>query len=1047
MDNEYVKLKSFLNGYEVEPSPQDLSQISGDFQLAGLKPLLGDKIFSQNYTRLLDIGCGNAIILKCIKDLGIFDKSYFQYIGIDKKDVLKDAYFTMTELDLYEQVSFRPLENGINRIKNSDSSLILYRNVFHELDIELTTTTIFELLTYMDKNDCLIIQDMSTLPVAEHSNVGWPAELLSDIFRFFGCSTQTYPDTSKSGIEVFIIVINKTKQVEYNRDNIKSKIIDNRTKQFKILMDEFERNSCNFSKLKKARILHDINALCKQLNITPVKSERVASELVKLALIVTKNEESIIRLKKDYEYNIVSWFQNRGKPLQMMDSFLLDETKQIMIVLGSSHIGKKTLIWHSLNKFKHNRIPLSIKIVSETSILSIFEQMVMQLKISHFLDVELLAESSFSTGSILEILEDGEIMENIVNNTIVIINDIEEACDGEKNLENTDILNFLKLWIKYPRAKIMIESNFEIKNFSKITDLKTDKIGLTLFKSMDERFGENQYPVQMLQELVPMDYRLKENSIGGFPEELLAFINNHPHIAYISAMVINQSNDKLCLHSSEYIKKLQSKILSDIIANFNISKKEIEFINILILLDKTFSAETLDYFTEYKEAKDSLISKGILNKMEDMHYNLLTLFVLAKDKTDILDLSTSYKQKMNLYFMNMFNSLFNKTSNPIYFRKYIFFSMICGQSTSINMYTLEQGIQIAERYFNDKEYETSLIYYNEVSKIKDLNSKQLMRKASCLIRIGEADKGLELYNSLFSKYSTWYTLRNSCVDALFYTNIKKYAKKAVSILEKIPENERKAYWYYQNAKANRELINIDETFIYFDKAIEFEDDIQIAVYRILEAVNFSKEILDLKRTEEYIKWLQISPYCSYPEAQIEIGSYFEKNQNYPSALIFLKKAYLDRPNNPYCILALVKVYCALEQYEEVEKIIANTKNNAALIDNNIIMYSEVYFYQCKNDFESGEKILFKLLKSNENNIHFMTQWIEFYLKKSRLMYHKDKSILYLSAKFKKQILDSINIPALLLLLNVFKLLNDENVISEIKYRIIEINPNMENNTL
>ncbi len=40
MKTEMERLKRFLKGYESEPEPQEIDKISGDFQLAGLKPLI-----------------------------------------------------------------------------------------------------------------------------------------------------------------------------------------------------------------------------------------------------------------------------------------------------------------------------------------------------------------------------------------------------------------------------------------------------------------------------------------------------------------------------------------------------------------------------------------------------------------------------------------------------------------------------------------------------------------------------------------------------------------------------------------------------------------------------------------------------------------------------------------------------------------------------------------------------------------------------------------------------------------------------------------------
>lgn len=97
MKTEMERLKRFLKGYESEPEPQEIDKISGDFQLAGLKPLIDHIIREKKIKKVIDLGCGNAILLKCLmKDIGI------QYLGVDTKDAIKGAFSTILELDVSE---------------------------------------------------------------------------------------------------------------------------------------------------------------------------------------------------------------------------------------------------------------------------------------------------------------------------------------------------------------------------------------------------------------------------------------------------------------------------------------------------------------------------------------------------------------------------------------------------------------------------------------------------------------------------------------------------------------------------------------------------------------------------------------------------------------------------------------------------------------------------------------------------------------------------------------------------------------------------------
>lgn len=203
MKTELERLKKFLEGYESEPEPQEINNISGDFQLAGLKPLINHILKEKKIKKVIDLGCGNAILLKCLMPNmteGV------QYLGVDTKDIIKGAFDTVLELDASEYAFLKPLDKfKFEHELQNQNTLIVYRNVFHELNMNQTAEIIWNLRKYMRPGDFLLIQDMTNLPVAENANVGWRAENLENVFSKAGFDVNVHQDKSKGELLFFCL--------------------------------------------------------------------------------------------------------------------------------------------------------------------------------------------------------------------------------------------------------------------------------------------------------------------------------------------------------------------------------------------------------------------------------------------------------------------------------------------------------------------------------------------------------------------------------------------------------------------------------------------------------------------------------------------------------------------------------------------------------------------------------------------------------------------------------------------------------------------------
>lgn len=84
------QLLNFISGYGSPISPQSIDEIQGDFQLAGLSTLLNSYLSRKPTPKILDIGCGNGVLLAKLVEIKAFENyPKLEYLGFDLIDRLK----------------------------------------------------------------------------------------------------------------------------------------------------------------------------------------------------------------------------------------------------------------------------------------------------------------------------------------------------------------------------------------------------------------------------------------------------------------------------------------------------------------------------------------------------------------------------------------------------------------------------------------------------------------------------------------------------------------------------------------------------------------------------------------------------------------------------------------------------------------------------------------------------------------------------------------------------------------------------------------------
>jgi hypothetical protein len=137
--------------------------------------------------------------------------------------------------------------------------MIVIRNVFHELKIDEAARLIHEICMFLPTDSVVLLQDMITLPVAEKGRAGWLGIHLANIFENGGIKANHTPDTSKRGINVFLIEGRRHFKCELTETDIRDLLITARKEQLDLLSSKYDATKEEpGNELSLFRLEHDI---------------------------------------------------------------------------------------------------------------------------------------------------------------------------------------------------------------------------------------------------------------------------------------------------------------------------------------------------------------------------------------------------------------------------------------------------------------------------------------------------------------------------------------------------------------------------------------------------------------------------------------------------------------------------------------------------------------------------------------------------------------------------------------------------------------------
>lgn len=1036
------QLLKYVSGYGSPEKPQSIEEIQGDFQLAGLSTILNSCLSRDPTPKVLDIGCGNGVLMAKLADIKAFENyPKLEYVGFDILDRLTNAFKTANKLKILPHSKLLPYDS--NWIEHAtDPCMIVIRNVFHELKIDEAARLIHEICMFLPTDSVVLLQDMITLPVAEKGRAGWLGIHLANIFENGGIKANHTPDTSKRGINVFLIEGRRHFKCELTETDIRDLLITARKEQLDLLSSKYDATKEEpGNELSLFRLEHDIATISLALKEFAgetweggeINDGQTVASTFGLAFS-TLSDHDLDELRKNFQYPEIEGFQNREYQIGDLDKFLRSD-RNIFVLGAGPYMGKKTVVWWTLDHgLKHDRLPLYVNLKEGGDILSIIEDVAVQLGIGKFVDVEVLASlRNLPTEELQTVIS--RALTRLAEKTILILDGFENCIDPEGKIENEDIAWLIDFWSSLHKAKIIIETRYY--------DEKQLPLERCQFNNMAVFKGyKHQHTIRLLNDLIPIDYRKHNVKFGGYPLDLLDALGDHPYFTYVAATIIRNNPDSTCLNDRDFIANLKNRLYDTLIHKFDLTDIEKDIIYSLTLVQDAFPLKLVDMVAEDSMTTKKLLEKGLLLENSPGRFKPLGILQHPKIGGKKQDESDQADQNWHQVFADAFERLYESESDPSFYRQAYYHATLAGNERELTAYNLPEISTCAESWVGSKMYNDAVWAYRQIQEKRKLHKREQMKMASCLIRTNEVTEGTKLYQDLFKRYKTWRGVKNSYVDSLLY--IRGHADRALKVLLKIPERERDDYyWHQQAARCYRQLSKRSEAYGEYETAIINAPAIRKEWQLILDLITYAREVGDNEKEGEWlVDYAWTERKLRFDDVKIRIGDFCERMGELERAEKLLLEAHQSNPSNAYCILPLVKTLCRRGKIEEAEYILEKNQN---AIPYEILVSTKVVYLKSIGRFSDCEKLLLTLpiRRGDRAAIHRWGQWADLFLSWCQTLQGMNKiNKAKAGLKFVRETIEERNVPAMMSCLELSKITGNTKLQETIEKTIREVNDSL-----
>ncbi len=766
------ELQKFINNYGGALSRQSIEAAATDVQLKNIALTLASEIARSKCGTILDIGCGNGVLLQRLSELQAFQSCpEWLYVGADHSEATSEVLKLAIAIKIHRRVDVIPLDTLHTEWLSSQfpsPTIVVIRNVFHELDIPQTSRLLSTLAERVRPNDTVVVQDLQVFPTAERGNACWTFENLTAALKRIGFSATGVEEPTKQGNQWFSVLCRRTESKPLTSAEVTKIVIEERSKQYK-LWTRMESLVSRDSRAKQIALLDldlQLAALQKQLldanapEIQPPTADR-QKEIASLTFSSHLSSFDVEGLKNHLvPSEPPPSFRDRANSQDDLEKFLRDSTA-VALIVGGPFMGKTYLVDNVLSRRAHERQPITIDAQITSSVWNLLEEYLTGVGCTFPYDVV----ANFRETTFHDI--ERPLLEFVVRVsrwTIVVFDHFERLLDPKGAVADPEISQFLKHLVQANDSKVILTSRRKpLPHF-------VEGDFTVAIQSPVGRFPEGKHIENLLDDFIP-----RAGTNIEYPPALFTAIDRYPYLAALAGRVVRREG-VVVLEDPRFLELLKLRLREDLLRRIvtDVARPAVELLSLVRIPIPRSMFVNLAGVKNVEEAEDLGLLYTIRERGGEYLTGVAVLRPHQEELTEIESVPSSAEDTSrdgHGRIADWYLFLYRKSNDPRWVREAHYHLLASGDPSGIRQFGVAykgELFQAGEYWFrNRRDYKASLEAFEAAKKFGAVSTFLEMRIAGCLMRVGRQEEGERYYNALIEQYDAR-GIKSSLIDSLLY---------------------------------------------------------------------------------------------------------------------------------------------------------------------------------------------------------------------------------------------------------------------------------------
>jgi tetratricopeptide (TPR) repeat protein len=928
----YQQLERYIQSY-LALEVQDPEEALTDPQLATAIPLIADRVAGGTGGAIIDIGCGTGSLLARLLTVKAFSENKdWIYVGIDTEDKISEAQRVARKVRMSRKAEFLEISDFHSEWpKVHENQVVICRNVFHEIKIDETSILLNYVAANLNPGNMFLIQDLMCLPVSERNSACWIPDNLAVCLTEIGYSQVHFvAQVTRSGNSYFNLSATAPVTPVPSLQVCRATVRAARQRQWSIWVElEKEENKAlsGRSELIEALDLDlQVTALTRQLRDEGVLrldlddefSRRVrasaftkrVAEMVESGLIAKTTVDEYVH------------FRERGEQLTILEEFLRS-SKRIAVVHGGIGTGKTTLVRRLLSNRAYGKAAIVVDGRRTKGYWPFVEEFFSQIGLN--LSPEQLSVLSNISFDNMEV-SFRHLLNAYAHKIIIFYDSFSEILDSNSEIADQMLERLLCLIAGKQGIKLILASRSDVVparlQFAASEAPTAARVG---------RYGTEQTVVNILDD----HFDRASNGISEYPEALISAIDRHPLITLLAAQTLQKFGSNILLDSN-FVSELRNRLRDDLWTRLvdDTSRPAVVASSQLRVPVPMTMLETLTTRTSIQAATSGELLYSLGDSRWGRLWSTLGIFRLRSvgDPSPAAgDINTVERPEPvdHSHIASIYRSLYRLDDDPKWIRESYFHIMIAGGDESRNLskslgsYYFDELIASGDYEFvRNRDYKSALNLYTIAMEVGNLRETAAMRRASCLIRVGNRQLGEEVYKKLCATYPNSIGIRTSHIDALLFRHDYRAALTALERYEFRPDASK---WIaYQWGRTHLGLEKYDAAIDIFRTLVDREDadsHFYVHLARAHQQFGALQDAIDVLRrgARRFVGNIAI---------MTALGADLERAREDDEAKEILEALFRDRSDNVRAALSLVRIHLRNGDLASARQILRTAEKSA-----------------------------------------------------------------------------------------------------------------------